>query len=917
MTTIELGASPYLYTWVDIEDRLRAADQWPPGLAWARAYWDGLTLAVVEGADQAPIVEWLRRQFPYQLSNAENALAIILESEAGKVNHLPVVFEAVEPDEAVLTPSAIRPTFARPAKLRPPAELDHPPARVDFPPVIAFHSFKGGVGRTTHAVALAQVLSRKLPNGVLLIDADLEAPGLTLPLLSRFPTPDISFADFVALVHGDEDTPPRASIALAAERVRAMRAIAAPALYVLPAFRTAQQFRAVQIQPEDVARRRGHPFILSDATAELGRQLGVGAVIIDLRAGFSEFAASFLLDPRTYRVFVTTLSSQSRFGTAQMLSILATESPSRRDDEPFPAVIISQVPLNYLDSDGAAQAEASLRTALAEFDISTASEADEMDAEALQSLDDLKRFVVQTKFEQDLQVLPNTWDAYTDIIRTSSLSSPMARLLEWIPMTTQDDRPMPLEGLKQQRETLRDTAKRLIFAETAQGATAQAFLRTPALRRLALDFTTKLPIAVAVGAKGAGKTYTFLQMAYRQTWERFLKDALEQEAVGMDSAHETYLLPALASRNLGGMSGGAQQLQACAQAVAAALGVQSAPNQVEIDQALSGLLARERNDAEWADVWLDVIAWRAGYGLWQPGAGSRLIGLLNEKQLRVVAIIDGLEDTFQNTPTDAKQQQAIRVLIQDVPRILETQARQSGLGLIVFIRQDFVQSALRQNANQLLGNHEPYSLQWDAVEALRLVAWTAQQAGVKLNRDGRELHHLDRDELSQWLEPVWGRKLGQPDSREAKSSDWVIAALSDFLGQTQARDVMRFIERAANGSVSDGVRTDRLLTPTAVRRAVGETSREKISETEAENPILRDIFVKLKALRPAQKTAPFATARDVELDQRELDDLVRFGVVARYENVYYFPEIYRAGLGFKLDSGARPRVIALQKRRGR
>src|SRR5206468_1196311 len=94
----------------------------------------------------------------------------------------------------------------------------------------------------------------------------------------------------------------------------------------------------------------------------------------------------------------------------------------------------------------------------------------------------------------------------------------------------------------------------------------------------------------------------------------------------------------------------------------------------------------------------------------------------------------------------------------------------------------------------------------------------------------------------------WGRKLGSDKSREARTAEWVIAALSDFRGQIQARDLVRFLRYAAERSVGTPV-SDRLLAPRAIRDAVRPCSEEKIREIEEELPDLKDIFQKLRAAR--------------------------------------------------------------------
>ena len=47
------------------------------------------------------------------------------------------------------------------------------------------------------------------------------------------------------------------------------------------------------------------------------------------------------------------------------------------------------------------------------------------------------------------------------------------------------------------------------------------------------------------------------------------------------------------------------------------------------------------------------------------------------------------------------------------------------------------------------------------------------------------------------------------NSREGRSAEWVIAALSDLKGQIQARDLVRLLSLAANNSMNDKRWNDR------------------------------------------------------------------------------------------------------------
>ena len=342
-----------LYTWVDVEEVLRQArrqNDWPEALVWASAYWNGLTLGIRPDKQQV-ILEWLAEKFEPRfeseheeiVNGEESTSSILLESLADQPRRLAVFFE--ETDDQPQQPRLI-PRLSKPATLWPPYEPVPPEAfPSDVPPIVAFHSFKGGVGRTLLAVALAQALTEKRQgkSRVLLVDGDFEAPGITQLLRPRFPNPSIAFADFLALVHGDSDPRASESIQLAAEQAKHSFL---EGIYVLPAFRSQNQYDSLQIKPEHLS-QGNNAFIVTDTLAQLGKSLDVQAVIVDLRAGLSELSTGLLLDPRVYKVIVTTLAGQSIDGTCYLLKLLFERAPVKQDSDPFPALIISQIPTEH------------------------------------------------------------------------------------------------------------------------------------------------------------------------------------------------------------------------------------------------------------------------------------------------------------------------------------------------------------------------------------------------------------------------------------------------------------------------------------------------------------------------------------------------------------------------------------------
>jgi hypothetical protein len=187
-------------------------------------------------------------------------------------------------------------------------------------PVVAFHSYKGGVGRTLSLVALLHGLVRQNKKfKVLVVDADIEAPGLTLMAENYgFPSENrISYADILSIIHDSETDVLFTKAANDVARSLAASTITVPGTdvntdqFFIPAYRFDYQLPDNFIHPETVISMPKRSFIIQEFFSRLGEILKVDAVIVDLRAGFSELSAPFLFDPRVKRVFVTTTSKQS------------------------------------------------------------------------------------------------------------------------------------------------------------------------------------------------------------------------------------------------------------------------------------------------------------------------------------------------------------------------------------------------------------------------------------------------------------------------------------------------------------------------------------------------------------------------------------------------------------------------------
>lgn len=882
-----------LYTWVDVEEvllRLQAQASWPEWLVWVRSYWDGLTMGIRPDA-QAQAKEWLSEIYDPRFrtsldSQIENF--IVLESLPGNERILSILFEETQD-----SPPTIRrePSLARPGILVPlqqHIELP-PPFPSDLPPVIAFHSFKGGVGRTTHTIALAQALS-DAKQKVLLVDGDLEAPGISWLLEQRLPTPPVSFSDLLALTHSDPSPQAENAVQLVADR---LQSALVDGIYFLPSFRSNRGLNSLEIRPEHIIQGAENPFLITEVLAKLGKALAVDAVLIDLRAGLSELSTGLLLDSRVYRVFVTTASGQSVAGTAQLLELLAARAISTRENDPLPALIVSQVPEDGLHDD-----------LVQEADLKLLQTVDSFVSEERGALPPK----IKTSFVNSLLVIPLSWDEVIVRLQRAGIVDAIRPLLEWLPTEQSEPVKATASNLLHQREKLRDFAKKQIFAEAVnevQTVSETGFLATAPLRRLAYDHRHQLPIVVLVGAKGAGKTYTFLQIIRSESWQNFL-----QATSGIEPQTEAIICPVLTSENL--PPADQETVRNSRLGAAKNLGLNDPQDMVAIRDHIRDGLQLNLHEGQWREHWLDAIAWGVGFKPKETGAGRGLTEHLATANHQLVVVLDGLEDLFEDFTNNENQQKALSALLKGIPEWLEQQPGRP-LGIITFVRRDIVLAAVRQNAAQMMARYDPYALKWSSEEALRLVAWVAHKADVLPNLNIDKLHNNSEEELIQSLIPLWGKKLGSERSKDAWSARYVIAALSDFRGQIQARDLVRLLYLAARESVSDSFWKDRVLAPTAIRGALPESSKEKVEEIQVENTALRGIFTKLKGLNSESKKIPFLR-EDIGLPLDEMKILEDNGVVIREKDEYYMPEIFRFGLDFTMKAGARPKVLSLARR---
>lgn len=893
----------HFLTWLDVERQLkRQTALWrklPKGIHAVRCYADGME--VHHSVSETEVQTWLAQVF----NRAWIAAQVGVELRIGAKIY-PVEF--VQADVRSFTTSQPLPVYplwrdvgylCDPTSEQTDNDMELstrglPSPWTQGPRLVSFHSFKGGVGRTTALMTFAAARlqlaasSPTQPFKVLVVDADLEAPGVTF-WLDDSNRPEVSYLQFLEAMHYStvsiEDSLEYFAKALRKSPISVDGVHRQ--LFVLPSAMQLEDIQDMPVQPSHLARNPSNPWILTDHLYALGQRLGVDVVLIDLRAGLSEFSSPILFDPRVEHYFVTTIAKQAVEGTVvalERLHAFNNQLPISQRSGAKPTVVLSLLTDTLRKLPDYTNAVSRLAAAYPAFDVLEQGiewlEADFSDG--LMSMTDFK------------QVLP--------LLKSSTRLYQQAQ--EWAKGIDASN-PVVLKNghlLREKAKNLEEFCRQMQFADTAD---SRQMLVIEPLRRMGQHFTDELPKLVSVGAKGAGKTFTFLQLCNAGSWHNFLEKIDIQAGAVPNATLFPVLWPEQLSTDADSLILNTRRI------VLQQLGSDLQPFKAsEIKRKIGDSL--NMPPTHWLDFWEALFIEQLGMsGLSWDQANERL----NSNGSNIILVIDGVEELFPEMSNDAARK-AVEALLQLPKRLSEL--TNCCLGILVFVRADYVQAAIHQNVAQFLARYAPFQLYWSAESFLRLAYWLAGQANI-FNLNEQPADSLGQDALLEKLVELWGRKLGKDSSKEALSARWVFASLCDLKGNVQARDLVRFLLYAArieSSRIGDSWQ-DRVISPESMRKAIPKCSEEKVDEAAKEIEPLRQWRDVLNEIIGA-RIIPF-DAESVGLSQNLQKALQELGIIFEDKDVpdgqprLYLPEIYRHGLGFVTSVAGRPRTQALLK----
>ena len=303
-----------LYTWKDVERCLKLnRDIWEKDAVEIEVY-PAEIVVVLRSEDKHPHMRDILKSILGDISGD------ILTLEMGN-QKISISYEVNE-DEAFEDEKTVTPLFGRILYQDRGYSENMLQEELSGVPVIAFHSYKGGVGRTLSAIAFAKAWSSLAPDQrMLIVDSDLEAPGLTW-LWEEKGEMVFSYLDLLEVIQSCESAEEISG--LVSDKIsKMMFSIETDKMLVehffLPTYRYVEQLLDVYASPESIAKSYGRKFLIAETLSEIGKKLGAAAVLVDLRAGISEFSAPILFDPRVKKYIVSSTSYQSVKGTELLL----------------------------------------------------------------------------------------------------------------------------------------------------------------------------------------------------------------------------------------------------------------------------------------------------------------------------------------------------------------------------------------------------------------------------------------------------------------------------------------------------------------------------------------------------------------------------------------------------------------------
>ena len=276
----------YYFTWHDIEDIFEEKrSSWPKTWIDVQVYSDCIEIYQNIDEPQESDTQYLKEIFGRNYSVEKNTLLVDFTETC-----LEIIFQR---DDSPKAERKYAPLF-RDVYFQKCEKAD---TDFDGLKMIAFHSYKGGVGRTLSLTAFLRQCSQKYPDKkILVVDADVEAPGLTWMAEAGYRK--ISYLDILSIMNYEQSSDQmidKLSNLIKTSTVSVATDKKIIDHYFIPVYREKEQIMNVVARPEQVLLTKENKFYITETIAEIAKKVGADLVLVDLRAGITEYSAPFCL----------------------------------------------------------------------------------------------------------------------------------------------------------------------------------------------------------------------------------------------------------------------------------------------------------------------------------------------------------------------------------------------------------------------------------------------------------------------------------------------------------------------------------------------------------------------------------------------------------------------------------------------
>ena len=488
-----------LYTWQDVERYLLMRRQcWPDEWIDIEVFSSEIIIYVKEiSANYSEITnEYFKKVLRQYYDNMQINIPV-----TGTIMN--IILEIAEDDSHVRQPFPLFKDFLYTSE-----ENDASLSPLPGKPIVAFHSYKGGVGRTLSLITFVRDIIDIYGSGIklLIVDGDMEAPGLTWLGMEQNENYSISYIDFLNIISVkglDENVFQGILPIIENSRITFQNSKMTVDQYFLPTYRVTDQLLDIYSKSERIMTGEKNKYIISDALSRIGEMLNVDMVVVDLRAGISEYSAPFLFDPRVRKILVSSTSRQSVVGTNLLLQQLR-----KQKDNSISKILLTMVQEEMLKGK---EKDELIQLLLQETKEEAADDVDS-DISKLET-------IIEIPKNESVIHLGNLEQICNKLNGANNVTEPITAIVQEL---LKNDEELITVYTDEQIQTYRNNLYQIANDNvTAEGTNSSNLLITKPVMQLG-NFTKDIPKITILGAKGSGKTYLYKQMIASKYWRDFL-----------------------------------------------------------------------------------------------------------------------------------------------------------------------------------------------------------------------------------------------------------------------------------------------------------------------------------------------------------------------------------------------------------